>query len=253
MSSSATRLRPNERANSVWYFEDHLKFPMLETNRAKTAATSVEEYGNNLFQQLFSDHKLYARFTKHYEAGDVRILVTGSPDFHRLHWETLWEPEAPSPLAHRAVIARKASSKGASKISIPELPVIRVLVVVARPGGREDVGYRTISRPLVETLHQANLAVELEFVRPGTWERLKEHLTRRNPGYFHALHFDGHGVVTSVANIEKLRVAGKLLLQTAPASGPAQRPNAQRLSILRVRRKARKARHRSRRTRGRGQ
>lgn len=185
---------PEREQELRWYFEKHLEFPMLETHRAGAAAASVEEYGNRLFQQLFTDHDLHAAFAKQHEAGEVRIIVIGSPDFHRIHWEALWKPGAPKPLAHRVVITRKVPSKGFAKITLQVLPVIRVLVVVARPGGIKDVGYRTISRPLVETLHQANLAVEVEFVRPGTWERLQEKLTERKPGYYHALHFDGHGV-----------------------------------------------------------
>jgi len=213
---------PDREAELRWYFERHIEFPMLETQRAQAAAASLEEYGNSLFRQLFADHDLHTAFMEQHQSGEVRIVVTGDPEFHRLHWETLWKPRDTNPLANRTVIARKAPSKTAPKIHLPVLPVIRVLVVVARPGGGQDVGYRTISRPLVETLHQANLAVELEFVRPGTWERLKEHITQRKPGYFHALHFDGHGVVASVADIEKLRVEGKLLLQTAPAQEAAK-------------------------------
>lgn len=208
---------PERERDLRWYFEEHLEFPMLDSHRANAAAASVREYGNSLFQQLFAHHDLHAAFLRQHQSGDVRIVVTGSPEFHRLHWEALWKPGAPTPLANRLVIARKVPSKRAAKIDMPVLPVIRVLVVVARPGAGSDVGYRTISRPLVETLHQANLAVELEFVRPGTWQRLKEHLAWRKPGYFHALHFDGHGVVASVASIEKARVEGKLLLHTVPA------------------------------------
>lgn len=213
---------PKREKELRWYFEKHLEFPMLEKTRAEDAAASVKEYGTALFQQLFGDHELHTAFQTKQNDGEVRIVVTGDPEFHRLHWETLWKPGAPKPLANRVVIARKVPAKGVAKIQIPRLPVVRVLVVVARPGGGDDVGYRTISRPLVETLRQASLAVELEFVRPGTWERLNEHLTEREPGYYHALHFDGHGVVADVAKIEKLRVEGKLLLHTPPGDGAAK-------------------------------
>ena len=145
------------------------------------------------------------------------------PEFHRLHWETLWAPGAPNPLAYRTVIARRAAAQGNTKIPSHAAPAIRVLVVVARPRGGDDVGYRTISRPLVETLQQASLAVELDFVRPGTWERLQEHLAAKPKGYYHALHFDGHGAVAKVAQIVKLRKEGELhgSATSHPATVPA--------------------------------
>ena len=130
-----------------WCFETHLEFPMLETNRAEQAAASIQRYGNTLFRQLFFSHPdLYAAF-KRQHSDQIRIEISGSPDFHRLHWETLWPPDAPNPLAYRTVIARRADKKNAPKVSLDAGASIRVLVVVARPGRDQDVGYRTISRP----------------------------------------------------------------------------------------------------------
>ena len=189
------------------YFEKHLEFPMLETARAEQAAASIQDYGTRLFQPLHANADLYAAFKQH-PADRIRIEISGSPEFHRLHWETLWPPGAPNPLAYRTAIARRVTTRNAPKIPLPTAPNIRVLVIVARPGGADDVGYRTISRPLVETLHQAKLAVELDFVRPGTWAALRSHLGSKPQGHYHALHFDGHGSVMSQADVEKLRIAG---------------------------------------------
>ncbi len=203
---------PEQEENLRWYFENHLEFPMLDTVRAAEAAASVETYGNHLYNQLFADKDLYAAVNNHQD--DLRIEISGSPDFHRLHWETLWRPKAPKPLAYRTVIARKVKTEGRNRIDVPAKPAIRVLVVVARPHWEHDVSYRTISRPLVETLHQASLDVELDFLRPGTWQCLEERLANRR-GHYHVLHFDGHGVVASVAQIEELKSKGKLLYEAA--------------------------------------
>jgi hypothetical protein len=119
------------------------------------------------------------------------------------------------------VIARRALTQNVPKFDLQAGSAIRVLVVVSRPKGGEDVGYRTISRPLVETLHQASLAVELDFVRPGTWEQLRTHLADKPKGYYHALHFDGHGVVAPVSQIELLRKQGKLLFHAEATVDPA--------------------------------
>ena len=85
----------------------------------------------------------------------------------------------------------------------------------------------------METLHQAKLAVELDFVRPGTWDQLKEHLAGKPQGYYHALHFDGHGKVMSVADAEQLRIKGKLLLHgPSPSAGDVTAPASARKAFL---------------------
>lgn len=55
---------PEREEDLRWYFENHLEFPMLDTERASKAAASVEEYGNSLFNQLFSNRELFADVRK---------------------------------------------------------------------------------------------------------------------------------------------------------------------------------------------
>lgn len=49
--------------------------------------------------------------------------------------------------------------------------------------------------------HAGRNKLNVEIVRPGTFEAFKEHLQRteetRGPGYFHLVHFDTHGTVRS--------------------------------------------------------
>ena len=60
-----------------------------------------------------------------------------------------------------------------------ETPTLKLLVVTARPGGARDVGYRTISRPLLAMVRDAALPVEVELLRPATYRSLVEYLERR--------------------------------------------------------------------------
>ncbi len=55
-------------------------------------------------------------------------------------------------------------------------PTLNLLLVTARPRGARDVGYRTITRPLVALLRQSNLPVQVDILRPGTYEALHRHL-----------------------------------------------------------------------------
>jgi hypothetical protein len=94
-------------------------------------------------------------------------------------------------------------------------PTLNLLVVTARPGGAKDVDFRTITRPLVATLRQAQLRVDVDFVRPGTWRALAERLeaaTRdHGAGYYHAIHFELHGGLLTHADFEER--------QTVPGPG----------------------------------
>ena len=55
-------------------------------------------------------------------------------------------------------------------------PTLNLLVVTARPGVGRDIGYRTISRPLLNALRQANLPVQVDILRPGSYEALANHI-----------------------------------------------------------------------------
>jgi len=97
-------------------------------------------------------------------------------------------------------------------------PTINLLVVTARPGGARDVGYRTISRPLVEGLRQARVPVRVEILRPGTYRALVDHLEavqdQYGTGYYHVIHFDVHGALLTYAQFQKGAKAERLSFQT---------------------------------------
>ena len=76
---------------------------------------------------------------------------------------------------------------------LPALPQdrINVLLVTARPF-ENDVDYRSISRPLVDLIRNEKLPASVQVLRPPTFDNLVKHL-KAKPGYYHILHFDGHG------------------------------------------------------------
>src|SRR5262249_27372737 len=137
-----------------WYFEQHLRFPFTGQVRAKQAAASITPYGEALFRQVFADSGVFAEYRIATRGGldQLRFEIAGSPEFQALHWEALKDPAQPQPLALHAPIVRRNLKPQALPADPQPSPTVNLLVVVARPGGRGDVGYRTISRPLVETL-----------------------------------------------------------------------------------------------------
>ena len=210
-----------QEARLEWYFEEHLRFPFVEQVRARDAAASITTYGEALFKQVFlSDPRVYGRYVLERNQGIEQLAfeVAGSPEFQHYHWEALKDPELPQPFALHAPFVRRNLQPRPLEAQAKESPTINVLVVTARPAGRTDVGYRTIARPLVETLRQANLPVQVEILRPGTYEALVEKLEsvreQHGAGYYHVIHFDVHGALLTYAQLEQGFQSDQLLYQT---------------------------------------
>jgi hypothetical protein len=190
-----------EEARLHWYFEDYLSFPFTDEVKAKEAAKSVKAYGEALFQQIVEAPVVYARYNQALQAGlsTLRFEIVGSPAFHALHWEALKDPTRPRAFALDAPMIRKNRKLRPVLAQVKPSPTLNLLVVTARPHGKRDVGYRTISRPLVELLAQANLRVDVTILRPGTYEALDRHLDsvtdRFGVGHYHLIHFDVHGAL----------------------------------------------------------
>jgi hypothetical protein len=184
---------PGVERELVWYFEEHLRFPFLDQDRERAAVEQISGYGQALFAQLFSGSAAFDYRWLRNEAFDgCRVEVSGSAAFHRLHWEALRDPEMDTPLALRLPVTRRVDNQS-SKFDLPgEQATLNILVVTARPGGPKDVGYRTISRPLLTALRQAEVPVAVDMVRPGTWQALRTHLSAvtqaRGSGWYHVVH-----------------------------------------------------------------
>lgn len=193
-----------EEERLAWYFEKWLTFPFTDGVKAAEAAASVRRYGETLFAQtIASDERAYSRYRQALAQGvaTLHFQIIGDPSFHGLHWEALWDPDRGRPLTLDATIIRSGIEPLSHTVTVKESGTINLLLVTARPHGSRDVGYRTIGRPLVEMLHQTELPVQVDLVRPGTWRALVEHLRqtqqRHGVGHYQIIHFDLHGAVLS--------------------------------------------------------
>ncbi len=202
----------------AWYFEGYLRFPFTDRVKAREAAGSIARYGESLFKQVFEEnHNVYARYKAAVQAGlsTVQFEIAGSPLFHTLHWEALKDPEIRLPLALQATMVRKNLNPSTIEASVRPSPTINLLIVTARPSGRSDVGYRTISRPLVEALRQANLPVQIDILRPGTYKALEKHLrqtsAQQQEGYYQVIHFDLHGAMLTYEQLQQAQEASRHL------------------------------------------
>ena len=189
-----------------FYFEEWIQFPFDEQVRAQRAAASVAAYGEALFEDVFGGRKAYSDYQQACEGGlsTLRIEIEGdSPAFQALHWEAMKDPDLPRPLAVDCVFTRRKRLQGGGlRVRLKPSSEINLLVVTARPDEEKDVGYRTISRPLIEAIERGQLRVNAELLRPGTFEALSEHLERKE-GFYHIVHFDAHGALMNYEQFQK--------------------------------------------------
>ncbi len=200
----------------AWYFEEHLRFPFLDKDLERQAADQLADYGRSLFGQVLAGAAAHDyRMLRDRSFDGCRLEVSGSAAFHLLHWEALRDPDMEVPLAVRLPVTRRVGPLGSKFELPPERSSLNILLVTARPFGKTDVGYRTISRPLLEALRQSSLPVTLDLVRPGSWEALRGHLRSRaekdGTGWYQVIHFDLHGGFSEFAELEKAREQGRFL------------------------------------------
>ena len=213
---------PKQEQRLEWYFEEYLNFPLINQVYASDAAASIVTYGEQLFAQVFADRRAYAAYDRYKTAGinTLHFEIAGSFAFHALHWEALKDPDWPHPFVLDTTMVRKNLIPAPAVATVRPSPTINILVVTARPDGRKDVNYRTISRPMIEALRQANLKVRIDLVRPGTYMALSQHLeattATHGAGYYHVIHFDVHGAVLPYEQLRHEREANRLVFQDRP-------------------------------------
>lgn len=191
---------PEDQSEMAWYLQDHIQKDPFSERRAQTIRSSLATLGDTLVRKL----KLDQHFAVQPRSGDSHRVIqidihdngTGDNSLQKLPWEVLESKELlkPYPWIHVSVMRA---------IHIPPPSVLRmdcssprlnILLVVARPSGRDDVEYRSTMLPFVEIMKEMPpSAIHLDIVRPGTWSAFKNALKSVNYGYYHVVHFDLHG------------------------------------------------------------
>ncbi|WP_242054574.1 tetratricopeptide repeat protein [Nostoc sp. FACHB-190] len=205
---------PKVEKQLEWYFEEWLIFPLLDTVKAEAAAASIKTYGEELFKQVFRiDFNAYSQYQLlRGNLNQLQIEIVGkTPEFQALHWEALRDSGLPYPLAVNCVMVRKSNKPAPIYADVQTSPTINLLVVVARPDEEQDVGYRTISRPLLELIENSHLRVNVELLRPGTYQALSQHLEAKGAGYYHVIHLDCHGALMTYEQTQKPKKPGRYL------------------------------------------
>ncbi len=221
----------------AWYLESFLDYPFSpETEHAERVQAALAAWGKRAFEALFDSRDGGALFANATAAGYEDLLLQIWSDDARIlawPWEALRDP-AIGVLAPLCQFERRLNK-------VPDLaPVpaglpsdrVNILLVIARPLDG-DVKYHSIARPLVELIETAALPAYVHVLRPPTFDQLREQL-RKRPGYYHLVHFDGHGNYgkKAIATSEHTYGTAEGELVFEDVSGKAAPITAEKLSAL---------------------
>jgi hypothetical protein len=186
-----------------WYLEDYLVYP---ASPAPLIADRIEKRlvraGEELFRSLFESSKEGAEAWQAAarDLADLRVEVnTEQPQLAGLPWEILREPNSQTVLAISCgsfVRIHLNPARPLIQVSGRETEV-RMLLVMCRPGGANDVPFRSVAMNLLQGLEaEFNEQFRVDVLRPPTFGSLNTVLREaaRVKKPYHIVHFDGHGL-----------------------------------------------------------
>ena len=191
-----------------WYLRDYLDNPFGEAPaRAEAVETGLRNLGRLLFQAAFRGNeesfRLYSEATAAGLAECTLDIISDQAEFLALPWELMNEPDAGYPATQMASVARRLDQASPpvqeEQSSAPQFNVLLVSPMpayVAEGSGAQGSGaniqgsHGQQATETIKVLESLNIQVELDYLRPPTWESLSQILEER-PGHYHLVHFDG--------------------------------------------------------------
>jgi hypothetical protein len=183
-----------------WYLEDYLRAPFgVYGDRGPQLEAQLAEWGQAIFAAVFEGGPARDAYVRMRARPGPLEVVFRSESSGRLGlpWELMRDPGRPTPLALDLPVSRSLpTSDSAGTVPVPE-GRLRVLMVISRPKGAGDVGYRMIARPLLDRLEAVRGQVDLVVLRPPTLDELGKVLSEAagDGKPFQVVHFDGHGAM----------------------------------------------------------
>jgi CHAT domain len=193
---------------------------------AKRVERRMEEIGETLFRQIFAAESGTRDLWKELRGKLRRTtieVVLDSPEADAIPWELIREPETGIRLALAArSFIRTPGALLQSRLSFQCHGKARILLVISRPDGAHDVGYRSVAAGILEALDSPGTgSLEVQVLRPPTFPALMQTLqnAQAEGRPFQILHFDGHGVwedlLARYSRKADRRVRGYLIFEQA--------------------------------------
>ncbi|MFI5727283.1 CHAT domain-containing tetratricopeptide repeat protein [Streptomyces cyaneofuscatus] len=183
-----------------WYLEQYLEVPSgVYEERGARVAGLLPSWGEQIFTAVFPAGPVRDAYVDaRAQDGPVELVfLSSSAQQLGRPWELMSFPGRGVPVALDGVaVSRNLTGEGMAKVVGVPGSRLRVLMVISRPQGTNDVGYQMIARPLLRRLEAVRGSVDLVVLRPPTLDRLREVLTEAQEAGkpFQVVHFDGHGV-----------------------------------------------------------
>ncbi|MFJ9777177.1 CHAT domain-containing protein [Kitasatospora sp. NPDC101157] len=179
-----------------WYHENYLEnWAAASKGGVARVRRDQRAIGEALYQALFTGDAAALAGGVH-AAGD-RLRVEIRDDVHdaAVPWELLADPETEEPLVMQAA-AFVRTVGDVAEVAPAERAVRRILLVISRPGGAQDIGYWAVAYELWRTLG-ALPHVKIDVLRPPTYDALIERLCAAAAAGvpYTAVHIDGHGTI----------------------------------------------------------
>ncbi|MCH8047893.1 MAG: CHAT domain-containing protein, partial [Planctomycetes bacterium] len=241
-------LTPQEQNDLRWYLEDYLQHAeSAEKVHVEQIESFMRERGEELYAKMLTDNANTQAiwFAVREKLAELRIeITTAIAQAASIPWELMRDPQLDSAIALRVKsFVRVQSNPNISYIKVPKVHQgrVRLLYVVCRPSGRNDVQLRAVANRLLQDLGEDLGRYDIKALRPPTFEALQKELgdAKKKGRPYHIVHFDGHGVYADLkksilkdwlAALNHLTLGGKatgkhgFLLFESPESEHKMRP-----------------------------
>ena len=178
-----------------WYLEDYLRAPFgVWEDRGPQVQARLAGWGDAVFASVFGFGSARDAYQRARDRELELVFRSALPGLLGLPWELMRDPAGPVALGLAGVSRALPTAELVQTMAVPG-GHLRVLMVISRPAGTGDVGYRMIARPLLERLDAVRGQVDLVVLRPPTLAALRGALVAAAEAGepFQVVHFDGHG------------------------------------------------------------
>ena len=210
VSSFGYQVESSEAETIRWYLEDFAEFPDDPGSAiARQAEIRLAQIGVDLFRRVFADREAADVWQRaQAQLGQVRVEVDVDPaETPGLPWELLRDPATDTAVALAAgeFVRTHLRSAGHPSLPAPAGDTMRVLLAICRPGGREDVPFRSVASRLVRGGADQMEGLDLDVLRPASFERLARvlHEAAAADRPYHVVHFDGHGTYLDLTELDQ--------------------------------------------------
>ena len=149
-----------------WYLEDYLLAPFgVWEDRGPAVQAKLASWGEQVFGAVFGPGLARDAYQRARDKGLEVVFRSADAGLLGLPWELMRDGAGPVALGAGGVSRSLPVAGGAGTLEVPG-GRLRVLMVISRPSGTEDVGYQMVARPLLERLDAVRGQVDLTVLRP---------------------------------------------------------------------------------------